>query len=171
MNPGEFFSAKKYQGRARRRPKSHEILKSFLIGNLNRNPQINKGGNVRTIEIGPFESNPIAIPKTNRDSHRKDVFFEISQKEIIMSIIENESEMSVETTPAWRKNSGKEKRIRQGRKKGSFLLAIYLEMKKAINKLKTREGSLTENSFSPNIDIDIAESQVDNGGLAQKGTP
>tara|TARA_Y100001970_G_scaffold264312_1_gene350788 strand:+ start:3400 stop:3666 length:267 start_codon:yes stop_codon:yes gene_type:complete len=88
-----------------------------------------------------------------------------------MSIIENESEMSVETTPAWRKNSGKEKRIRQGRKKGSFLLAIYLEMKKAINKLKTREGSLTENSFSPNIDIDIAESQVDNGGLAQKGTP
>ena len=36
-----------------------------------------------------------------------------------MSIIENESEMSVETTPAWRKNSGKEKRIKQG-KKGSF---------------------------------------------------
>ena len=53
----------------------------------------------------------------------------------------------------------------------AFLLAIYLEIKKAINKLKTREGSLTENSFSPNIDIDIAESQVDNGGLAQKGTP
>ena len=45
------------------------------------------------------------------------------------------------------------------------------EMKKAINKLKTREGSLTKNSFSPNIDIDIAESQVDNGGLAKKGTP
>ena len=88
-----------------------------------------------------------------------------------MSIIENESEMSVETTPAWRKNSGKEKRIKQGRKKLEFLLAIYLEIKKAINKLKTREGSLTKNSFSPNIDIDIAESQVDNGGLAQKGTP
>ena len=171
MNPGEFFSAKKYQGRATRRPKSHEILKSFLIGNLNRNPQINKGGNVRIIEIGPFERSPIPMPNTNKNSHINDVFFEISQKEIIMSIIENESEMSVETTPAWRKNSGREKRIKQGRKKGSFLLAIYLEIKKTINKLKIREGSLTKNSFSPNIDIEIAESQVDNGGLAQKGTP
>jgi len=88
-----------------------------------------------------------------------------------MSIIENESERSVETTPAWRKNSGREKRIKQGIKKGSFLLAIYLEMKNAMNKLKIREGSLTENSFSPNIDMDIAESQVDRGGLAQKGIP
>tara|TARA_B100001029_G_scaffold39231_1_gene30362 strand:- start:8032 stop:8547 length:516 start_codon:yes stop_codon:yes gene_type:complete len=171
VNPGEFFSAKKYQGRARRRPKIHEILKRFLIGNLNRNPHKNNGGNVRIIEIGPFERSPIPMPNTNKNSHIKDVFFEISQKEIIISIIENESEMSVETTPAWRKNSGREKRIKQGRKKGSFLLAIYLEIKKTINKLKIREGSLTKNSFSPNIDIEIAESQVDNGGLAQKGTP
>lgn len=132
---------------------------------------MNNGGNVKTIEIGPFASSPIAMPTINRDSHTKDFFFEISQKEIIMSIIENESERSVETTPAWRKNSGREKRIKQGIKKGSFLLAIYLEMKNAMNKLKIREGSLTENSFSPNIDMDIAESQVDRGGLAQKGIP
>ena len=171
MNPGEFFSAKKYQGKAKRRPKSHEILKSFLIGNLNLNPHKNNGGNVRTIEIGPFESSPVAMPTINKDSHMRDLFSEIFQKEIIISIIENESETSVETTPAWRKNSGKEKRIKQGRKKGSFLLAIYLEIKKAINKLKIREGSLTKNSFSPNIDIEIAESQVDNGGFAQKGIP
>ena len=111
------------------------------------------------------------MPTINKDSHMRDLFSEIFQKEIIISIIENESEMSVETTPAWRKNSGKEKRIKQGRKKGSFLLAIYLEIKKTINKLKIREGSLTKNSFSPNIDIEIAESQVDNGGFAQKGTP
>ncbi len=132
---------------------------------------MNNGGSVRTIEIGPFESSPITMPTINRDSHTKDFFFEISQKEIIMSIIEKEREISVETTPAWRKNSGREKRIKQGIKKESFLLAIYLEMKNTMDKLKIREGSLTKNTFPPNIEMDIAESQVDKGGLAQKGIP
>ena len=79
--------------------------------------------------------------------------------------------VSVETTPACKKNSGNEKRTKPGRKMDISLLGRYLPTKKTNTRQAKRYGRRTKNSCVPNRLIESAEAQVDNGGFAQKGMP
>ena len=78
---------------------------------------------------------------------------------------------SVETTPAWIKNSGRLIKINPGT--NLFLLSFgkNLHTKNIIINDKNKYGKRTKNSPDPKTEMLKADNHEDKGGLAQKGTP
>ena len=74
MNPGEFFSIRKYHGSAIIKtikiPKSQGNWRIFFGETLNLTSQKKIGGIVNTPTIGPFDNNPKPIPTKKRPPQR-----------------------------------------------------------------------------------------------------
>ena len=83
---------------------------------------------------------------------------------------QNDKNISVETTPACKKNSGIVKSTNPV-KSVNFLSFANLEM--TITQIADiiKYGNLTANSLTPKVLILKADNQVDKGGFAQNGTP
>ena len=104
MNPGEFFSIRKYHGSAIiKRIKNTEKPGQFenLFWRDFKPQQPNKNcGIVNTLTIGPFDNNPKPIPTKKRPPQRDRYLVLIhSQKPNIVKATEKDSIRSVEITP------------------------------------------------------------------------
>ena len=81
------------------------------------------GGTVKIPTMGPLAKRPSPMPINSRYRQKDELFSCIpSQKESITSATLRLKKVSVETTPACKKNSGNEKRTKPGRKMDISLL-------------------------------------------------